>query len=225
MNTLLYGKDTLKFEQVLGSFLSYNKTSRVTNNESQALVTENRGRSKGRMSRPQNDRSKGRSKSRGKDYACYQCSKQGHMKKICQVWKREQNQGNKKKEKNKNTTASITGSDEDVAIVVEECLHVGDQMIEWVVDSTASYHATPNRELLSTYKVGDFGCVKMRNTASSNIVGIRDICIQTNVGYQMMLRDVRHVLDLRLNLMFEITLDKKASIIISATIDRNSPKE
>ena len=57
------------------------------------------------------------------------------MKKNCRVWKREQNQGNQKKEENKNTTTPFTCSDEDVAIVVEECLHVDDQMIEWVVDT------------------------------------------------------------------------------------------
>ena len=148
MTTLLYGKDTLKFEQVSGSLLSYNKTNKVASNESQALVTENRGRNKGRMSRPQNDKSRGRSKSRGKDYACYHCGKPGHMKKNCRVLKREQ--GNQKKEESKNTTAPVTCSDEDVAVVVEECLHVGDQMIEWVVDTAASYHATPNRELFST---------------------------------------------------------------------------
>ena len=82
-------------------------------------------------------------------------------------------------------------------------------MIEWVVDITASYHATPNRELFSTYKAGDFGCVKMGNTANSNIVGIGDICIHTNVDYQLMLRDVRHVPNLHLNLMFKIALDKE----------------
>ena len=81
MTTLLYENDTLKFEQVLGSLLSYNKTRKVASNESQALVTKNIGRSKGRMLRPQNDRSRGRLKSRGKDYACYHCGKQGHMKK------------------------------------------------------------------------------------------------------------------------------------------------
>ena len=75
MTTLLYGNDTLKFKQVSRSLLSYNKTSKVANNESQALVIENKGRSKGRMSRPQNDRSRGRSKSRGKDYACYRYRK------------------------------------------------------------------------------------------------------------------------------------------------------
>ena len=74
-----------------------------------------------------------------------------------------------------------------------------------VVDIATSYHATPNRELFNTYKAGDFGCVKMGNTANSNIVGIGDICINTNVGYQLMLRDVRHVPDLCLNLMYEIS--------------------
>ena len=82
-------------------------------------------------------------------------------------------------------------------------------MIEWVVDTAASYHATPNRELFNTYKTGDLGYVKMGNTASSNIAGIGDICIQTNVGYQLMLKDVRHVPDLRLNLMSGIALDKE----------------
>ena len=90
------------------------------------LVTENRDRSKGRMLRPQNDKSRGRSKSIGKDYACYHYDKQGHVKKNCQVWKREQNQGNQKKEENKDTTAPVTCNDEDVAVVVEECVHVGD---------------------------------------------------------------------------------------------------
>ena len=66
MTTLLYGNDTLKFEQVSGSLLSYKKTSKVAINESQALVTENRGISKGRMLRPQNNRSRGRLKLRGK---------------------------------------------------------------------------------------------------------------------------------------------------------------
>ena len=45
-------------------------------------------------------------------------------------------------------------------------------MIEWVADTVVSYHAMPNRELFTTYKEGDFGCVKMGNNTSSNIVGI-----------------------------------------------------
>ena len=109
------------------------------------------------------------------------------MKKNCRVWKREQNKENHKKEENNIITALIIRGDEDVAVLINECLHIGDQMIEWVVDTAESYHATKNKELFTTYKAGDFGCVKMGNTASSNIMGIRDICIQTNLGYQLKL--------------------------------------
>ena len=119
MTTLLYGKGTLKFELLLGSLLSYNKTSKVTNNESQTLVTKNRGRRKGKMSRPHDDKSKGRLKERGKDYACYHCGKQGHMKKNYRVLNREQNQGNQKKEENKKTTTPVTCSDEDIIVFVK----------------------------------------------------------------------------------------------------------
>ena len=96
------------------------------------------------------------------------------MKKNCRVWKREQNKENQKKEENKNTIATVTRGDENVTVLVNECLHIGDQMIKWVVDIVASYHATPNRELFTTYKAGDFGYVEMGNTASFNIVGIGD---------------------------------------------------
>ena len=67
--------------------------------------------------------------------------------------KGEQNKENQKKEENNNTTALIKRGDEDVTVLVNECLHIGDQMIEWVVDIAVSYHATPNRELFTTYKV------------------------------------------------------------------------
>ena len=50
-------------------------------------------------------------------------------------------------------------------------------MIEWVVDTAALYHASQNKEVCSTYKVGDFEDVNMGNIASSNVVGIGDICI------------------------------------------------
>ena len=80
-------------------------------------------------------------------------------------------------EDNKNITAPVTCNDKDVTVVVEEFLCVGDQMIEWVVDTAVSYYATPNRELFSTYKAGDFGCVKIGNTASFNIVEIGYIYI------------------------------------------------
>jgi len=57
------------------------------------------------------------------------------------------------------------------------------------------------------YKVGDFGKVKMANNSIADIVGIGDVCVQTNTGFTLTLKDVRHVPDLCLNLIFVHALD------------------
>jgi hypothetical protein len=68
--------------------------------------------------------------------------------------------------------------------------------------------ATPNKEFFMMYKAGDFGTVKMGNTSHSCIAGIGDICLQTYMGCRLILKDVRHIPDLRLNLISDDALDK-----------------
>ena len=72
----------------------------------------------------------------------------------------------------------------------QKCEHVAKNDVEWVVDSTASHHVIPTKRLFTTYKGGDFGVVKMSNSNYSKIVGISDVCIKTNVGCTLMLKDV-----------------------------------
>ena len=81
----------------------------------------------------------------------------------------------------------------------EDCCHVAEQDVEWVVDLAALYHCVPKRDYISTYKVGDFGTMKMGNKCVSHIMGIGDICIQTIMGCTLTLKNVRHILELRLN--------------------------
>mgnify|MGYP003740606461 FL=1 len=185
-------------------------------NQTQALVTENRGRNQNRgsdknfrgRSKSRNSRDRGRSKSRG-GFRCYYCDIEGHTQKHCRKWKRDQEQANsKKKPEENNSTTAVT---EDVVVLScgdEECLHVTDENVEWVVDTAASYHATPTREFFTSYKAGDFGTVKMGNTSYSKIVGIGDVCVRTSLGCTLTLTDVRHVPDLRLNLISGVALDK-----------------
>ena len=52
----------------------------------------------------------------------------------------------------------------------------------------------------------------MGNTSYSKIVGIGDVCIQTDVGCSLTLRDVRHVPDLRLNLISGVALDREGYV-------------
>ncbi|KAK4438140.1 Retrovirus-related Pol polyprotein from transposon TNT 1-94 [Sesamum alatum] len=48
---------------------------------------------------------------------------------------------------------------------------------------------------------GSFGTVKMGNEDMCQIVGCGDIFLSSNVGCQLILKDVRHILDMRLNLI------------------------
>ena len=99
-------------------------------------------------------------------------------------------------------------------------------MIKWVVDTVVSYHATPNSELFTTYKVGDFRCVKMGNTVSFNIVGIGDN-LHANQR-RLPVEAARCKACFRFTPQLEVRnclSIKKASIIISAMVDGNSPKE
>jgi len=78
-----------------------------------------------------------------------------------------------------------------------------------VIDTAASYHVTPHKDFFTTYKTGDFGTVKMGNSSSSEIAGIGNVQIQTSAGNTLTLEDVRHVPDLRLNLLSGVALDKQ----------------
>ena len=60
----------------------------------------------------------------------------------------------------------------------DECCNVSHPYVEWVIDSTTSYHVTPRKELFNT-------------------------------GYTLVLKDVRHVPDMRLNLISTHILDKE----------------
>ena len=91
---------------------------------------------------------------------CFHCEKEKHMKRNCQIWKREQNRQNKEKENDKNITTTMFNSD-GVLVLSNECLHIDEQRVEWIVNTTTSYHGTSLLELFFDYRVGDFGRVKM----------------------------------------------------------------
>ena len=47
----------------------------------------------------------------------------------------------------------------------------------------------------------------MENNGVSKIMGIGDICLETSIGNKLILKDVRHVLDICLHLIFIGRLD------------------
>ena len=182
---------------------------------SQALVTDARGRQKNGKGQE-----KGRSKSRD-PRRCFYCKQVGHIERNCFQKQRDEKNGKigKKKANQKMVDSdddndgegmsATTFCDGDIIISEEEKYgHMASSSADWVIDTGASFHATPNKEFFSTYKSGDFGTVRMGNTSQSKIAGIGDVCIRTNVGYILTLKDVCHVPDLRLNLISGVALDR-----------------
>ena len=125
------------------------------------------------------------------------------MKKECRFWKREQNEM-KKNEKEINTVAA----EGNITIVCDEgYVSLVAQDSNWVIDSGASFHVTSHGDFFRSYIAGDFGNVRMGNNGTSKIVGIGDICLETSIGSKLILKDVRHVSDIRLNLISTGRLD------------------
>ena len=98
-----------------------------------------------------------------------------------------------------------------LSIEEQKCKHVANNDDEWIVDSASSHHVIPMKGLFITYKAGDFGTVKIGNSSYSKIMGIVDVCIETkltNVGSTMMLKDMQHVPDLRMNVFSILAMDR-----------------
>ncbi|WJX48823.1 hypothetical protein P8452_35337 [Trifolium repens] len=190
------------------------RKSQGSSSHSEVLVTESRGR---QQSRGPSNRGTSRGKSQGgsnrfSNVECHYCKEKGHIKRFCRKLKRE----NKKKGYNNDNKEG--NNNEDVAIVddffivcdgVVENVNLSCDDMDWVVDSGASTHATSRRDLFSTYETGDFGVVRMGNNGQANVIGIGDVCVETSNGTTLVLKGVKHIPELRFNLLSVGKLDNE----------------
>jgi hypothetical protein len=98
VTTLLYGKETLAFEEVTGSLLSHETWRKLANDHANGHVARfkpkrKRDKFKGKNGRGKQYRSMSRSAQGGeahldaKDVECYYCHKKGHHRKFCRLMK------------------------------------------------------------------------------------------------------------------------------------------
>ena len=108
---------------------------------------------------------------------------------------------------------AITRSEEKLLLITEESeMHLVNDKTTGVVNFGASYHLTPDRKCFSSYKAGDHGFVKIGNEGACRIVDIGDVWLTTSTGCKMLLKEVRHVAEVRLNLMLANRLDVEGYI-------------
>ncbi|KAG8478499.1 hypothetical protein CXB51_028393 [Gossypium anomalum] len=80
---------------------------------------------------------------------------------------------------------------------------------EWILDSGCTFHMSPNRDWFTTYETVSEGVVLMGNNASCKITGVGTIKVKMFDGVVRTLSDVRHVPELKRNLISLSTLDSK----------------
>ncbi|RDY10902.1 hypothetical protein CR513_04501, partial [Mucuna pruriens] len=116
------------------------------------------------------------------------CHKIGHIQKYCFLWKKE-NKGKKGKLKEKDH------DDDDNDHVTTA---TGDNLI--ILQDFESVNLISDESI-------DFGVLKIGNDGMTKVIGVGDICLQTNMGVQLWLRGVKHARDVHFNLICVHMLD------------------
>ena len=89
---------------------------------------------------------------------CWNCGKTGHFRRQCKS----------PKKKNEDDYANaITEEVQDALLLAADS-----PLDDWVLDSEASFHTTPHREIIQNYVAGDFGKVYLADGSALDVVGI-----------------------------------------------------
>eukprot|EP00253_Pinus_taeda_P021659 PITA_21659 len=147
-----------------------------------------RGKSPGYSSQSR----KGRSKSKS-GIVCWECEKKGHLKKDCKSQKGKK--GDVQQENNHEANVIGDVLQDDLILSLENIIDA------WVVDSGASFHATPDMKHFHDYVKGYFGQVRLGDDKPCKIIGMGIVFIKQQNGNQWLLKEVSHVPDLKKNLI------------------------
>ncbi|KAE8706762.1 Retrovirus-related Pol polyprotein from transposon TNT 1-94 [Hibiscus syriacus] len=99
-------------------------------------------------------------------------------------------------------SANVTEETGDAMI-----LSVNSPIESWILDSGASFHSTPCREIMENYVSGDFGKVYLADDETLKIVGKGDIRLKLPNQTTWTLKGVRHIPGLKRNLISVGQLD------------------
>ena len=104
--------------------------------------------------------------------------------------------------------AEETSDDSEVGVDLLSISSGNNVLLEsWVLDSACSYHMIPKKDWFDTYKPHNSCMVQISNDATSPVIGIRTVKIKMFDGVVRVFSNVRHVPNLRKNLISLGVLD------------------
>ncbi|GFY93939.1 hypothetical protein Acr_09g0003850 [Actinidia rufa] len=172
----------------------------IDQSESQALVSEGsreRGRGQGRSHHKGTGKGRWRSQARDRTVRCFYCDQEGHIKRDCPKYKAQDQSSDTA------ATAVMAVDESEVLLAASD-----NGKSDWVLDSGSAYHLCRDREVFSTYAACE-GRIWMANNTSSRVVGRGSIRFRMTDGRSVTLTEVRHVPNLRKNLISIGMLDSK----------------
>lgn len=202
-DTILYSRDTLTIEDAYDALFSKEKMKHLvgatTSSDGDALVSHG-------------DRRRGRPKVNFSNVYCFYCKKKGHVKRDCDKLQAKgnlvaNNRGQSSNSDDANITEYLSDGGDVMVTVVSDVESKPDE--EWILDSACSHHVCPNRDLFQTYEAVKQGGVVMGNNQSCRVAGIGRVRLRLQDGTIRTLDQVRHVPDLKRNLISLSTLDAK----------------
>nr|GEW27184.1 retrovirus-related Pol polyprotein from transposon TNT 1-94 [Tanacetum cinerariifolium] len=200
---MLYGnRETLSFDDVKSTLLSKQKPK-----SDEGRVARSRSSDRGESS---NKNKKHRSQSHGKysNKSCKYCKKLGHIVSDCyklkNKLKREGKANNKKKpEKAAEIAIAKCDSDGDVYLAID----TKKSRDELIVDSGCTFHMIPHRSWFTTYESFNGSNVYMGNHSICPVIGKGIIQVKRHDGVVRTITGVRHVRNLKSNLISLSTLE------------------
>ncbi|KAG8472440.1 hypothetical protein CXB51_034197 [Gossypium anomalum] len=222
-DTILYSCESLTVDEVYVSLTSYDKMKHLVvkpDSQGEGLIVrgrqdrnadDDRGRTQERNPR---SKSKCRSKSSNRGKTCNFCKKKGHIKFECyklqnKIKREVVNQKGKQLENFGEADVVEDYSDGELLVASVNDSKVSD---EWILDSGCTFHMSPSRDWFTTYETVSEGVILMGNNASCKVTGVGTIKVKMFDGVVRTLSDVRHVPELKRNLISLSNLDSKGYI-------------
>jgi len=114
---------------------------------------------------------------------------------------------NKEEVGSSSMTGIVEGNYEDSGFVLAITGFDGRFSDQWVLDTACTFHMSPKRDWFTAYDFVNGGLVLMGNDVACKIVGMDIIRIRMHDGIMRTLKNIRHILDLKKNLISLGTLD------------------